>query len=92
MSSRNESRWAFWTVCTFIAIFLGFSQGWSKLNFALLACFLFTGGLRLLIIKFESQTLRRVRAMEPDERAEYLNCMNDRQREDMKKKLEAQDA
>jgi hypothetical protein len=75
----------------FVAVFLGFYQGWSKLNFILLGCFLFTGRLRLLIPLFGNQAVKRVRAMDPDERAEFLNRLTDQEREAMEKQLQKLD-
>lgn len=87
MSSSNDTRWALWSVCMFVAVFLGFYQGWSKLNFILLSCFLVTGGLRLLIPLFANQQLKQVRAMAPDEREEFLNRLTDADREGLERKL-----
>ena len=92
MSSSNDSRWALWAVCMFVAVFLGFYQGWSKLNVILLSCFLVTGGVRLLIPWFENQGLNRVQAMATDEREEFLNRLPAAKREELERKLQTSDS
>lgn len=72
----------------FVAVFLGFFQGWSKLNLTLLGCFLVTGALRLLIIWFGKRTLNRVRAMPPEKREAFLNGLNHGEREAMERRLQ----
>lgn len=71
-----------------VAVYLGFYQGWSRLNLTLLACFLLTGGLRLLIIWAGARSLKRVRAMPPDEREAFLNRLDHGDREAMERKLQ----
>lgn len=75
-------------MCMAVAVFLGFSQGWSKLNLTLLGCFLVTGGLRLLIVWFGNRALNRVRAMPPEKRQAFLKRLNHGDREAMERRLQ----